>query len=236
MRAAQLAAVLLLAAPRLAAAQADPGSPADSAFAEPPVPEAAPPAPEVAAPAAPAAAVPARPAPVPAAPAAQAAKHDGAYLGFSFGTGRGDVFTGGTTTKVDDLVPGVSPTTLALMLRCGWASGSLLLGVQLNLVRSQWDVSGVSSAMQLAAFDVVTTLRDHDLGLYVRAGVGPAQLTFEADGTSSQSWNGTEGMLGFGFSSSGFGVGIDYVRQSYQKGAPIGGAGYYLATLSLDFG
>jgi hypothetical protein len=233
MRAAHLAAILLLAAPRLAAAQADPGSqpPADSAFAEPPAPEvAAPPAPATAAPAS---AAHARPAPAPAAPPA---KGDGAYLGFSFGTGRGDVFAGGTTTKVDDLVPGVSPTTLALMLRGGWASGSLLFGVQLNLVRSQWDVSGVSSAMQLAAFDVVTTLRDHDLGLYVRAGIGPAQLTFEADGTSSQSWNGTEGMLGLGFSSSGFGVGIDYVRQSYEKGAPINGAGYYLATLSLDFG
>jgi hypothetical protein len=170
-----------------------------------------------------------------AAPGAAEAKGGGAYMGFSLGTGTGDVYLGDTTTSIDDLVPGVSPTTLALQLRFGWASGDLLFGFQLNLVRSQWDVSGVTSAMQLAALDVVTTLRERNLGLYVRAGIGPAQLTFEANGSSSESWNGTEAMLGVGLSHGGFGVGIDYVRQEYD-GAPIDGAGYLLATVSLDFG
>ena len=221
MRAALLAAILLAAAaPRVTPAQSD---------AEAAPPEVAVAAPAEAGPVAP-------PGPPAVAPAGAEAKRSGAYLGFSFGTGRGDVFAGGTTTSIDDLVPGVSPTTLALMLRFGWASGNLLFGFQMNLVRSQWEVSGATSAMQIAGLDVVTTLRDSQLGLYARVGVGPAQLTFDANGTSSQTWNGTEAMLGVGLSHGGFGVGIDYVRQSYDSSAPIDGAGYLLATLSLDLG
>ncbi len=245
MRAAHLAAIILAAAPLIATAQSDSGAPwpADpyGTSAEPaPAPVAAPPsAPAVEAPAAPAPAPPAPPAPAPqAAPAAPGpeAKRSGGYFGFSLGTGRGDVFAGGSTTSVDDLVPGVKPTTMALMLRFGWASGDVLFGFQLNLVRTQWDVSGVSSAMQLAGLDVVTTLRDHSTGLYVRVGIGPAQLSFDADGSSSQSWNGTEAMLGAGIHMGGFGIGFDYLRHSYGKDAPLDGAGYVLATVSLDFG
>jgi hypothetical protein len=135
---------------------------------------------------------------------------------------------------VNDLVPGTSPTTLALMLRFGWGSGDLLFGLQANLVRSQWDAGGVSSAMQLYGVDLVATWRTQG-GVYLRLGAGPAQLTFEGGG-SSESFDGTEAMLGVGLSSGGFGVGLDYVRQTYSDGAPLDGAGYLLATLSLDLG
>jgi hypothetical protein len=234
MRAALVSAVLLAALPRATVAQDAGPAPEPSAAAAPAPSAEVPPAPsaEVAPAPSPAPAVPGGPAaPAAATPTAKS----GGYFGFSFGTGRGEVFVGDTTTSVEDMVPGVSPTTLSLMLRAGWASGDLLFGFQLNLTRSQWDVSGVSSAMQLAAFDVVTTWRSSELGLYVRAGVGPAQLTFEGGG-ASESYNGTEAMLGVGFGAGGFGVGFDYVRQSYGSEAPIDGAGYVLATVSLDFG
>jgi hypothetical protein len=212
-----LALALAVASPSAALAQLDPeGAPPP----QPPSTVAAPRAPD--------------PAPVPQA-AGPAAPQSGPYVGFSFGTGRGDVFAGGTTTAVSDLVPGASPTTLALMLRAGWASGALLFGVQANIVRSQWDAGGVSSAMQLTGVDVVATWRPPDLGLYARVGAGPAQLSFEGGG-ASESYGGAEAFFGIGFMTGGLGVGIDYIRQSYDEGAPIDGAGYLLATLSLDLG
>lgn len=197
--------------------------------ASPAAPAAAPPA-VVGAP--PAAAPPAVP---PAAPPAKAAR-SGPYVGFSFGTGRGDVYAAGTTTAVNDLIPGESPTTYALMLRVGWASGDLLYGMQLNLVRSQWDIGGSTAAMQLTGVDLVLTWMPQDLGIFLRAGVGPASLSFDGGGATSDSFGGAEVLLGIGLSSGGLGVAIDYVRQSYDDGAPFDGAGYVLATLSLDLG
>lgn len=207
-------ALALAAPPRVSLAQLDP----DVA----PVPQAPAPAPRIPDPAAPQVAPP--------------APRSGPYAGFSFGTGRGDVFSGSTTTAVSDFVPGASPTTLALMLRAGWASGALLFGMQANLVRSSWDAGGASTAMQLAGVDVVATWAPPDLGLYARVGAGPAQLSFEASGASSDSYGGAEVMFGIGATMGGLGVGIDYIRQSYDEGAPIDGAAYLLATLSLDLG
>jgi hypothetical protein len=170
--------------------------------------------------------------PVPPAPAAP--PRSNFYGGFSFGTGQGSVTTNGTTTAVNDLVPGSSPTTLALMLRGGWVSGDLRYGMQLNLVRSQWSSGGATSAMQLTGFDLVMTWMPRDGGVYLRLGLGPAKLSFEGSGSTSESYGGMEAMLGLGLSSGGFGVGIDYIRQTYDNGAPIDGAAYFLAVLSLD--
>jgi hypothetical protein len=164
------------------------------------------------------------------------AQRDGPYVGFSFGTGRGDVTLGGETVAVGDLVPGSSPTTLALMLRCGWANGPFLFGLQANVIRSAWSVGGSTATMQLTGVDVVATWAPPDLGMYARLGVGPARLSFEGGGVTSDSYGGAEVMLGLGATMGGLGVGIDYVVQSYDEGAPYDGASYLLATISLDLG
>ena len=225
-----LAAVL---APLTTLAQAATQVAAAPAVAAPPVAQVAA-APAVAAPSLPPSAGPAAIPPL-ASPAPKAGR-EGPYVGFSFGTGRGDVYAGNTTTAVGDLVPGVTPTTYALMLRAGWASGDLLWGMQLNLIRSEWRAGGSTSAMQLTGVDLTATWMPQDLGMFVRAGIGPANLAFEGNGFVSDSYGGAEVMLGIGIASGGFGVAIDYVRQTYDDGAPIDGASYLLATLSLDLG
>jgi len=225
MRTALFLALALAAAPAAALAQLDPE-------ASPP-PQAGPP---VTAPAAPdAAPAPLPPGAVPPGALPPPAPRSGPYVGFSFGTGRGDVFAGGTTTAVNDLFPG-SASTLALMLRCGWANGPFLFGLQANVIRSSWDVGGASATMQLTGVDVVATWAPPELGMYARVGVGPAQLSFEGGGATSDGYGGAELMFGVGATMGGLGVGIDYVRQSYDEGAPIDGAAYLLATVSLDLG
>ena len=229
MRTALLLALALAAAPDVALAQLAPE-------ASPP-PQAGPPmaAPETA---------PAAGAPV-AAPEAGAvppgavpppAPRNGPYVGFSFGTGRGDVTLGGETVAVGDLVPGASPTTLALMLRCGWASGPFLFGLQANVIRSSWSAGGSTATMQLTGVDVVATWAPPELGMYARLGVGPAQLSFDGGGAASDSYGGAEAMLGVGMTMGGLGVGIDYIVHTYDEGAPFDGASYLLATISLDLG
>jgi hypothetical protein len=90
--------------------------------------------------------------------------------------------------------------------------------------------------MQLTGVDLVMTWMPQDVGVFMRGGVGPANLSLDGGGWVSKSYGGAEFMLGLGLSSGGFGVAIDYVRQVYDKGAPVDGAGYFLATLSLDLG
>jgi hypothetical protein len=208
--------------------------PPPAATASPAVPATVPP-PAVVTPAEPPAALQAPPpvAPVPLAPV----ERSGLYAGFSFGTGTGSVYSGSQTTSVSDLVPGMSPMTYALMLRGGWSNGDYLYGMQLNLIRSEWSSGGTTASMQLTGVDLVVTWMPRDLGIFVRGGVGPANLSFDgSSGFVSDSYGGAEFMLGIGLGSGGFGVAIDYVRQVYDKGAPIDGAGYLLATLSLDLG
>ena len=171
-------------------------------------------------------------APAQEAPAAPFQSQDGEYFGLAFGTGIGQVMVGSTTTDVRDLVPGASPTTLALIGRYGHRTGDQLLGIQLGLVSTQWSGGGATASMNLLSLDFTYTAVVLD-DVYLRLGAGPASLTFEGNGASSKSYGGAEMTAGIGISSGGFGVGIDFLVQRYGGDAPIDGASYVLATLTL---
>lgn len=231
------------AAPVTEAEAAAPASAARAPEAALPAPAASEPAPSPAAPPA-AAAAPASPAPAAAAPPAVAApalapaaaapkpSRDGTYFGLALGTGMGEIYTPSGTIDVRDLVPGVRPVTLALIGRFGQRTGNTIWGLQAGLVTTQWSSGGSTASMNLMALDVTLTSVVLD-DVLLRFGVGPAQLSFSADGDTSESYGGAEMTAGIGFASGGFGVGLDIVVQRYGKDAPFDGVGYLLATLTL---
>lgn len=169
-------------------------------------------------------------------PAAAKPVKNGPYFGFSFGTGTGNMTAGGTTDSFTDIsINGEAPTTLALQLRSGWGTGDYLFGMQLNMMRTWWDISGVSSGMEFMGFDVVATWWDQDAGLYARVGIGPSQFSWFADDYSTESVSGVEMMFGVGATMGGMGVGIDFIRQAYEETeAGFSSVTYMLAMLSLD--
>jgi hypothetical protein len=159
------------------------------------------------------------------------------YFGFSFGTGKGTMYSGGQSADIDDMFAGAgsSPTTMNLQLRSGWGTGDLLFGVQFNWTRTWVDVGGTSTGLDFRAFDLVATWWDQQMGLYARVGVGPSAFSAYVGDSTSDSVSGVELMLGFGATMGGMGVGFDMFRQSYdQAEAGFDSVSYLLVTLSLD--
>ena len=191
----------------------------------------------------PPAADPAAAGPGPAAPPSAAVTppqkpgKSGGYVGFSFGTGKGTLYGGGSSLDVDEFLgySGESPTTLNLQLRTGWGTGDFLFGTQLNLTRSWVDIGGTSYGLQFFAIDLVTTWWSQEAGIYTRVGLGPAQFSTFAGDQSSRTYSGVELMLGAGLTMGGMGVGIDFFRQAYDANETgFDSVSYMLATLSLD--
>jgi hypothetical protein len=121
------------------------------------------------------------------------------------------------------------------MLRLGWGDGDFLFGTQFNWIRSYTTVAGTEAGYDFRAFDLTATWWSQEAGLYTRVGVGPAQYRVYAGSSESDPISGVELMFGVGFTMGGFGVGIDYTRQSYDaKEAGFDSVGYLLASLSLD--
>jgi len=235
------AALLLAAAlaPLVSLAQDSAPPPAEPAIAAPapapaPAPVASVPPPAVD----PGAAVAAPPAPpaVPTAPPPTAApppkpSKDGGYFGFAFGTGTGEIYSGSTTVDLRDVGP--DPRTLAIMGRFGHRTGDFIFGLQANLVRTQWSSGGSTAAMNVMGLDLVSTLVIAD-DIFLRVGVGPASVSFEGSGSTSDSYTGAEVILGMGFHMSGMTVGIDMLLQTYSDpNAPFDGSRYLLATIGF---
>ncbi len=165
------------------------------------------------------------------------AAKNGAYMGFSFGTGKGTLYSGSSSLDIDEFLgySGQPPTTLNMQLRFGWGTGDLLFGTQMNLTRSWVDIGGSSYGLQFFALDLVTTWWSQEAGVYTRLGVGPAQFNTFAGDSSGRTYNGMELMLGGGFTMGGMGVGIDFFRQVYDANETgFDAVSYVLATLSLD--
>jgi hypothetical protein len=215
--AALVAASLIAALPNVVTAQEDPPAP-------------------VAAPVlvAPAAEAPA--APAPAAPAARPQK-SGGYFGFSFGTGKGTLNAGGSSIEVDSLFggSGEKPTTFALQLRGGFGNGDLLFGAQMNMTRTWVDVGGTSYGLQFLAVDAVATWWSQDMGMYMRLGVGPSQVSGFGGNSTGDTVQGMEMMVGVGLTMGGLGVGFDVTKQAYDvKEAGFDSVTYVLASFSFD--
>jgi hypothetical protein len=178
-------------------------------------------------------------APAVAPPDAAAAKpvKSAPYFGFSFGTGKGTLYSGGSSVDINDALggSGSSPTTMNMQLRSGWGTGDLLFGMQLNWTRTWIDVNGTSAGLDFKAFDVVGTWWDQNAGLYARVGIGPSSFTTYVGDSTSDSVSGVELMVGFGFTMGSMGVGMDMFRQSYDaKEAGFDSVTYVIASLSLD--
>lgn len=162
----------------------------------------------------------------------------GPYFGASVGTGTGRVTVQGETYSISDWsYYGESPTTLALMLRGGWGTGPFLFGMQLNWIRTSWDYNGSSFGLDFMGFDAVATWWDQEMGLYARAGIGPASASAFDGPNTTESVDGIELMLGIGFTMGGLGVGIDLINQNYgdeATGIPAT-VTYTLAMINFDF-
>jgi hypothetical protein len=162
---------------------------------------------------------------------------NGPYVGFSFGTGTGTIYSGSSSLSIDEALgySGQSPTNMALMFRFGWGSGDFLFGGQFNWIRSWVDVSGVSAGLDFRGFDLTATLWSQEMGLYTRVGVGPASFNSFVDSNTSKSYSGVELMLGVGATLGGLGVGVDLIRQNYTASETgFDYVQYALVTLSLD--
>lgn len=171
---------------------------------------------------------------------AQAAKppKSGPYFGFSLGTGKTSFSGGGTTWDMDDHLGAVNemPLTLHLQLRSGWGTGPFLLGLQFNMTQGSTDEGGLSRSADFMGFDFVGTWWDQEMGLYGRAGIGLAAYSATAGNYESDTFNGTELMLGFGVTMGGLGVGIDMFRQMYDETETgFDSVSFLLVSLSLDF-
>ena len=178
--------------------------------------------------------------PVGAAPGeAGAAKppKQGPYFGMSLGTGKGTLYNGSSSWDIDDtnIYLGQPVTTLNLQFRAGFGAGDFLFGGQLNWTRSFADVNGVAVGMDFMAMDLVGTWWSQEMGLYLRAGVGPAFYNWYVDSNTSDTFSGVEVMLGMGATMGNLGVGIDLFRQSYDANETgFDSVQYLLATLTLD--
>lgn len=175
-------------------------------------------------------------APAADAPAVKPPK-SGPYFGFSFGTGKGTMYSGGSSMDIDEMLgaSGETPTTLHMQLRSGWGTGDFLFGAQLNFTRSFIEVNGVSAGLDFMAVDMVATWWDQEMGLYSRVGIGPSVFSAYAGDTTSDSYSGVELMFGIGATIGGAGVGIDMFRQAYDANETgFDSVTYMMVTLSLD--
>jgi hypothetical protein len=202
----KILAALLAVVPLAAFAQGAEPQPAPAAEYAPP-PTYAPP---------PQYAPPAQPPPAYARPQKQ---RDSWYIGFGLGGGSGSLERDGSRVSFDEYLFDLDPTTLTLNLKVGATlTPKLLLGLDLNAVRSAVESGGDDAALQISNYDLVATFFPVGRGLFVRAGAGLSRFTYEENTSYGD----------YSIDTSGFNV--------------IGGVGYALwlgqqfnLTLNLDF-
>src|SRR5574341_454607 len=130
------------------------------------------------------------------------------YIGFGLGTGNGSVSYGGSTYSFQDEHDfawgmSTSPTNLSFNFKVGATlSPNLLLGFDITAVRSQYDNSGSSTAIQVNNYDAVVTWFPQGEGFFARGGAGVSAITYSVDtpiGSGSNSASGFNVLGGVGY-------------------------------------
>ena len=153
------------------------------------------------------------------------------YIGFGFGTGNGsEKYSSGTVTFQEDHESAwgmsVDPTNVTLNFKIGATlTPNLLVGFDLTAIRSQYDDSGSSTAIQVNNYDAVATWFPMGEGLFLRGGAGLSKIVWSVDtpyGDASNSEDGFNVLVGGGYAfwlgqTFNLTLNVDYSTQSYSS-------------------
>jgi len=122
-----------------------------------------------------------QPAPPPPPSAPEPFRRGAWYVGFGLGWGDGSVTGASGTSTFGEVLRGHRPVNLSLAFRVGVTLGAtLLLGVDVRAVRAAGSAGGSGSAIQVNGYDAMLTFFPWERGLFVRAGMGFADLVADA--------------------------------------------------------
>ena len=237
-------AALLATLPLSAGAQAaPPAPPAPAEQAAPPAaapvapPAAQPPAPAPAPAAVPAAVAPAQPAPCVVPPATR----DRWYIGFGLGGGSGRATETSGDHSLTDWVD-ADHLTVFLQFQAGVTlTPGLLLGGELDVLRTSSDSSQGKKAAQISNLDAVLTWFPQEKGFFLRGGGGLSVFRREWPGLSAAHYPGANLSVGTGYAfwigrTFNLSLHVDYSRQWYGSNAlDLTASSYTVGWLGFDW-